>query len=322
MTPDPDYLFMTDCHREALSGLQLAVLKRAGFVVLTGGPGIGKTTLLACLVRSINSAHFAVVLNPTLDTDEFLEFVLIDFGITNVPSSKAQRIVKLQEFLLDLHAQGKMPVLIVDEAHKLRPEVLEEIRLLTNFETATRKLLQIVLAGQSELATLLNRDDLRQVKQRIEIRLQVRPLARDQVGSYMRHRWLCAGGQAALPFSSEAVALIAKASRGIPRLVNSICDNALLLAHAGADSWITLDDVHYVLRELDLEVAAEEQPNSRASNRASRLDVVATVPSSNHVPHSGSFPATSPGVPFIMRLASKLNLGTVQVAKTEQRLDL
>ena len=158
--------------------MQLAVLKHSGFVALTGGPGTGKTTLLASLIRSAESAHFAVVFNPTLDSDEFLELVLVDFGITDVPSSKAQRITRLQKLLVDLHEQGKVPVLIEDEAHKLSPEVLEEIRLLNNFESTKRKLLQIVLAGQSELAVLLNRDDLRQVKQRIEIRLQVRPLAR------------------------------------------------------------------------------------------------------------------------------------------------
>jgi general secretion pathway protein A len=122
MTPDPDCLFMTSCHREALSGLQLVVLKRSGFVVLTGGPGTGKTTLLATLIRSVESAHFAVVFNPTLDSDEFLELVLMDFGITDVPSSKAQRIIRLQELLVDLHEQGKVPVLILDEAHSSAPK--------------------------------------------------------------------------------------------------------------------------------------------------------------------------------------------------------
>jgi general secretion pathway protein A len=122
ITPDPDCLFMTACHREALSGLRLAVLKRWGFVVLTGGPGTGKTTLLATLIRSAEAAHFAVVFNPTLDSDEFLELVLVDFGITDVPSSKAQRIIKLQELLVGLHEQGKVPVLIVDEAHSSAPK--------------------------------------------------------------------------------------------------------------------------------------------------------------------------------------------------------
>jgi general secretion pathway protein A len=312
MTPDPDCLFMTACHREALSGLQLAVLKRSGFVVLTGGPGTGKTTLLATLIRSAEAAHFAVVFNPTLDSDEFLELVLVDFGITDVPSSKAQRIIKLQELLVDLHEQRKVPVLIVDEAHKLRPEVLEEIRLLTNFESTKRKLLQIVLAGQSELADLLNRDDLRQVKQRVEIRLQVRPLARGEVGNYMRHRWQCAGGSAAIPFSAEAISLIAGASRGIPRLVNSICDNALLIAHAGGDSWITVDQVRQVLRDLDMPDSHEEECNSENTAR----------PNGRPIPNLEKFRPSYSAAPFIMRFASRLNLGTVQVVKTSQRVEV
>ena len=319
MTPDPDCLFMTACHREALSGLQLAVLKRSGFVVPTGGPGTGKTTLLATLIRSANSARFAVVVNPTLDSDEFLEFVLVDFGIADVPSSKAQRIIRLQELLVDLHEQGKVPVLIVDEAHKLSPEVSEEIRLLTNFESTKRKLLQIVLAGQSELADLLNRDDLRQVKQRIEIRVQVRPLARGEVGNYMRHRWQCAGGSAALPFSAEAISLVARASRGIPRLVNSICDNVLLLAHAGGDSRITVDQVRQVLRDLDLTHSLEEQCNSENPGRRGTEQLVGAS-SRSPVPIPEPFPVLSSGVPLIMPWASKLNLGTVQVVKTSQHL--
>ena len=326
MTPDPDCLFMTASHRDALSGLQCAVLKRSGFVVLTGGPGTGKTTLLASLIRSAKSAHFAVVLNPTLDSDEFLELVLVDFGFKDVPRSTAQRIVKLQEFLLELHAQGKVPVLMVDEAHKLRPEVLEEIRLLTNFESTKRKLLQIVLAGQSELATLLNREDLRQLKQRIEIRLQVRPLARGEVGNYMRHRWQCAGGAVALPFSVEAISLVAGASHGIPRLVNSICDNALLVAQAGGDTWITVEQVRQVLRNLDLEDSIEERSTGEApaplnGGTGPRAVVATGVPSLARLPNSELFPSSS-GAPFIMRWASKLNLGTVQVVKTSQHLEV
>jgi general secretion pathway protein A len=323
MTPDPDCLFMTLCHREALSGLQLAVLKRSGFVVLTGGPGTGKTTLLASLIRSANRARFAVVLNPTLDSDEFLEFVLVDFGITDVPTSKAQRIIRLQELLVDLHEKGKVPVLIVDEAHKLKPEVLEEIRLFTNFESTKRKLLQIVLAGQSELADLLNRDDLRQVKQRIEIRLQVRPLARGEVGNYFRHRCQCAGGSGALPFSAEAISLVARGSRGIPRLVNSICDNALLLAHAGGDSWITVDQVRQVLRDLDLPDSHEEQCNSENPARPNGgTEQVDTTANAVPVPNLETFRPPYSGAPFIMRWASKLNLGTVQVVKTSQHLEV
>ena len=169
MTPDPAFLFLTGAHREALAGLSYAILGGKGFVVLTGDAGTGKTTLLTKMLRSIPPARaaFSVVLNPLLSPDEFLEMALLDFGVKEVPASKAQRLVLLREFLSQSRKQGKISVLVVDEAHKLAPAVLEEIRLLSNFELAETKLLQIVMAGQNELATVLNREDLRQFKQRI-----------------------------------------------------------------------------------------------------------------------------------------------------------
>ena len=252
MNPDPNCLFMTPSHREAFAGLLYAISRRKGFVVLTGDAGTGKTSLLRALIRSAEAAKFSVILTPRLNSDEFLELALLDFGVTNVPATKSQRISKLQELLIELRLAGKAPVLMVDEAHTLSPETLEEIRLLTNFETSDEKLLQIVLAGQNDLAETLNREDLRQLKQRIEVRMNLRPLASDEVGGYMQHRWSHAGGSAPLPFSVEAIASIAKASRGIPRLVNSISDNSLLLAYAGEDHVIGSKHVHHVLRDLDL----------------------------------------------------------------------
>jgi general secretion pathway protein A len=177
---------------------------------------------------------------------------LMDFGVTEVPATKSKRILKLQELLLELRLEGKAPVLIVDEAHTLSPETLEEIRLLTNFETTEEKLLQIVLAGQNDLAAILNRSDLRQLKQRIEVRMDLRPLVDSEVGPYMQHRWIRAGGSTTLPFAHAATALIAKGSRGIPRLVNSICDNALLLAYANDEPLIGAGHIQHVLRDLDL----------------------------------------------------------------------
>jgi len=256
MTPDPGCLFMTASHREALAGLLYAIFKRKGFVVLTGDAGTGKTTLLRSLIRSSSDARFGMILNPTLSIDEFLELLLMDFGIKEVPQSKAQRITVLQELLADFHEKNKAPVLIVDEAHKLTPEVLEEIRLLTNFETSERKLLQIVLAGQSELVSLLDREDLRQLKQRIELRLELRPLSLSDIGLYILHRWERAGGvQSALPFVPEAIPLIAQASNGIPRLVNSICDNALLLAYGDGQAKVSRNHIFQVMRELHLSEA-------------------------------------------------------------------
>lgn len=254
MNPDPSCLFMTRCHKEAFAGLLYAISRRKGFVVLTGDAGTGKTSLLRALIQSssADSSRFSVILTPRVNSDEFLELALLDFGLTEVPATKSQRIVRLQELLLDLRHQGIAPVLMVDEAHTLSPETLEEIRLLTNFETTEQKLLQIVLAGQNDLAAILNRGDLRQLKQRIEVRMDLKPLEPNEVGAYMEHRWKCAGGSLPLPFVQPAIALIARASKGIPRLVNSICDNCLLLAYAGGEPRIGVGHVQQVIRDFDL----------------------------------------------------------------------
>ena len=255
VTPDPDWLLMTPTHRESLAGLLYAVLVRKGFVVLTGEAGTGKTVLLRALMRSSKSAQFSVVVNPTLTREEFLEMVLLDFGISDIPPSKTQRLFRLQELLSQMQTQRITPVLVVDEAQRLSVELLEEIRLLTNFETADRKLIQIVLAGQPELAAMLNRHELRQLKQRIEVRLELKPLTPSEVGMYIQHRWVRAGGSTPLPFSEEAISKVALASGGIPRLVNVICDAALLLAYAGQDSSIKAGHIPQALRDLDLDEA-------------------------------------------------------------------
>jgi len=254
MAPDPGFLFLTASHREALAGLSYAILHRKGFVVVTGEAGTGKTTLLNAILQSIppQRAHFSFVLNPTLTPAEFLELALLDFGINEVPASKAQRLMTLQRFLVQIHQEGKVAVLVVDEAHQLSPQLLEEIRLLTNFETPQGKLLQIVLAGQSELAETLNREDLRQLKQRIAVRLALRPLTPPEVDQYVRHRWRKAGAATELPFASEAITGVAAWSRGIPRVVNAICDNALLLAFAAGASSIGAEQIREVVADLDL----------------------------------------------------------------------
>src|SRR5450759_2733445 len=238
MTPDPGVLFLTAQHREALAGLTYAILARKGFVVLTGDAGTGKTTLLTRVLQHLPAQRIrsSVILNSTLSPAEFLEMAMLDFGLTDIPQSKAQRIFKLQQFLLSGYAAGQISALVVDEAHKLSPEVLEEIRLLGNFEFSDQKLLQIVLVGQPELAQTLNRPDLRQFKQRIAVRLTISPLSRGEVHGYVEHRWKQAGG-ATVPFDAEALEGIERWSGGLPRLINAICDNALLAAYGeGADT--------------------------------------------------------------------------------------
>ena len=276
MSPDPAFLFLTAAHREALAGLTYAITARKGFVVLTGEAGTGKTTLLSTILHSMppSRAHFSFVLNPTLTPAEFLELVLLDFGVPEVPASKAQRLIKLQQLLVQAHDQGKAAVLIIDEAHKLGPDVLEEIRLLANFETPAGKLLQIVMAGQSELSEILNRPDLRQLKQRVAVRLAISPLSAPEVERYIRHRWTKAEASKELPFGPEAISRIALWSRGIPRVVNAICDNALLLAFGeGADR---IGAVHILEVVSDLDLLDRANGNGKGGATAAKTAPVNT----------------------------------------------
>ncbi len=266
MTPDPSSLFLTTAHREAIAGLTYGAFSRKGFVVLTGEAGTGKTTLLRRLVElsKESNARCSVVFNPLLSPAEFLELLLFNFGLRDMPASKTQRLLKLEELLLETHRARKTAVLIVDEAHKLSHDVFEEIRLLTNFETAEDKLLQIVLAGQPELKTVLSHPDLWQLKQRIAVRLQIDPLATRQVGAFIEYRWNRFGGADPHPFTKDAVTLVAQWSRGIPRLVNSICDNALLLAFSQQVRKVGADEILEVARDLDLPAPLEELPAEEA----------------------------------------------------------
>jgi general secretion pathway protein A len=231
LTPDPSFLFLTDQHREALSGLTLALLQRKGLVVLSGEVGTGKTTLLARILRFLPASRlqFAMIVNPTLTPAEFFELVLLDFGITDIPPSKAERVFTLLNLILQGKREGKVTVLIVDEAHLLPPKVLDEIRVLCTIEDAEDRFLQILLVGQPELDKVLDHEDMRQLRQHIGVRLTLGPLAATEVGEYIRHRWLRAGGAEA-PFTPRAIEAVSSVTANIPRLINLICGNALIAA--------------------------------------------------------------------------------------------
>lgn len=290
MTPDPGVLFLTPQHREALAGLTYAILGRKGFVVLTGDAGTGKTTLLARVLQYLPARRIrsSVILNSTLTPAEFLEMAMLDFGLTEIPQSKAQRVHRLQQFLLEAHAAGEISALVVDEAHKLSPEVLEEIRLLGNFENANEKLIQILLIGQNELTGVLNREDLRQFKQRIAVRLRLEALTKEDVVQYIKHRWTKAGGKQPPPFPADVIERIYACSRGIPRVVNVICDNALMLAFAKGHNTVALEHVAEATRDLDLTEAkppvASPEPPPAAESVAPPPLAPESVPGPNPAP--------------------------------------
>ena len=255
---DPSLLLLNDMHRDALAGLWYAIVARKGFVTLTGEAGTGKTTVIrkALHVLSEMNHRASVIFNPTLTPTEFLEAVLANFDREHIPESKVQRLRLLQDLLADVQKQEKTAVLIIDEAHKLSPELLEEVRLLTNFEVGDQKLLQIVLAGQPELADILNRADLWQLKQRITVRLQIGRLPAAEIQRYITYRWNKASeNSSAPPFTAAAVSLIGRSSLGIPRLINVICDNALTLAFSAGLKTIDAAQIADVVRELDLHPA-------------------------------------------------------------------
>jgi len=254
LTPDPEFLYLSPKHREALAGLQYAVLSRKGFVVLTGDAGTGKTTLLSAAMSQLPAGKVlsSILLNPTLSPAEFLELLMLDFGMNDIPASKAQRLWRLQSFLMAAYRSDRTAILIVDEAHKLNSEVLEEIRLLGNYECGADKFVQIVLLGQCELDDLLNRHDMRQFKQRIALRLYIDPLSAPETGDYIRFRWAKAGGQGEPPFAPDAVAELARWSGGIPRMINSLCDSALLMAFGDTRRSVTAEYIHEAAMNLAL----------------------------------------------------------------------
>ena len=261
LSPDPRFLLLTPKHREALGGLLFAVTARKGFMVLTGEAGTGKTTLVKKLLSSIPArcAQFSVVVNPMLNASEFLESVLMDYGVSSVPSSKAMRLALLRRLLLQADKEGKTSVLVVDEAHLLTSELLEEIRLLSNLETSEHKLLQIILAGQSELNNILDQQSMRHVKQRIAARVDLAPLAEKDVLEYVEKRWTCAGGVGPTPISESAITLLARGSGGIPRVINALCDAVLTNAYGKGIRNIDSKDMTEVLSDMHLMPPATDE---------------------------------------------------------------
>jgi general secretion pathway protein A len=252
ITPDPRYLYLSVRHADALAHLVYGINEAGGFIQLTGEVGTGKTTIIrSLLARAPKDAEIALILNPRLSAGEFLLALCEELGLgtdERASGNTKELVDMLNRYLLRAHAQGRRVVLIVDEAQNLAPEVLEYIRLLTNLETETQKLLQIILIGQPELRKLLARDDLRQLAQRITGRYHLDPLSREETTAYVRHRMRVAGATVDV-FTRGALREIYNVSRGIPRVINIICDRALLGAYT--------QDLHQVPGALVRRAGAE-----------------------------------------------------------------
>lgn len=233
IAPDPRYLYLSQRHQEALAHLLYGVNGDGGFVLLTGEIGAGKTTVCRCLLEQIPSdCDVAYIFNPKLTVDELLSTLCTEFGIAIPPGTSSVKVFVdcINAYLLDAHARQRHTVLIIDEAQNLSPVLLEQMRLLTNLETSQRKLLQIVLIGQPELATLLERPELRQVSQRIVARYHLGPLSKTEVAAYVRHRLEVAGAKPGL-IPARLTGRLYRLSAGIPRVINVLCDRALLGAY-------------------------------------------------------------------------------------------
>src|SRR5579872_2162209 len=237
LTPDPTCFVPTEKHNETLASLYYGVRRHKGFVVVTGEVGTGKTLLLRCLLRLLEESRdisYAYLFNNRLSPTEFLQYMLLDFGLPAAGKNKCEMLFDLSQFLVSRSSRQQTTVLIVDEAHLLSDELLEEVRLLSNLETYDDKLLQIVLVGQPELDGKLDSKGLRQLKQRIALRSHLTPLSYDETQRYIEQRLEVAGAdaQATSLFSQKAVAMVYRFSQGFPRLINTICENSLITAYA------------------------------------------------------------------------------------------
>ncbi|MBV8808409.1 MAG: AAA family ATPase [Acidobacteriaceae bacterium] len=255
ISPDPEFLYRSSQYEEVLANLIYGVRSRKGFIVLTGEVGTGKTTMLECLRDFLDSMRyeFAFLFNSRLTPDQFFEMVGHDFDLPGNHKSKTEVLFALNELLLQQAERGRTCVLIVDEAHNLEWDVLEEIRLLGNLENRQGKLLQIVLAGQPELDQKLDTPNLRQLKQRIVLRCSLNPLTPDECAAYVETRLARAGRPRQNLFSPEVLEEIYKRSRGIPRVINLICDNLLVTTFAMEQRAATLEMLDEVSQDLRLQ---------------------------------------------------------------------
>ena len=252
ITPDPRFLYYAHHHREAYDHLMYGITQRKGFIELTGEVGSGKTTLCRALLSSLgDGVKTALILNPSLTETQLLRAMLNDFGLEPRGRDRLSYIECLNEFLMARYHEGINVALLIDEAQDLSPKVMEQVRLLSNLETDQHKLIQIVLCGQPELKKRLNRPDLRQLRQRITVRYYLPPLTIVETGNYIKHRLWVAGPKNTVQFGGGAVKAVYRYAQGCPRLINAVCDNALLAGYVEGSQVISSRSVKKAIRQLE-----------------------------------------------------------------------
>jgi len=252
ITPNPRFLFYSAKHREAYNHLLYGIRERKGFVQLTGEVGAGKTTLCRAMLEQLNgNFSTALILNPVMSADELMKAIAMEYGLPVNGLDRLNTLAVINQFLLQQVERGRETVLIIDEAQDLTDDLLEQVRLLSNLETDDRKLLQIVLFGQPELRDRLNNPRLRQLRQRITVRYHLLPLTRFEVSQYVQHRLEVSGAKGAPYFTRPAMWRVHRYSHGIPRLVNAICDKALLAGFVQQADRINYGMIGRAIRELE-----------------------------------------------------------------------
>jgi general secretion pathway protein A len=275
ITADPRFLYLSESHKEALAHLIYAVQEKKGFAVITGEVGTGKTTLVQTLLNRMDgSTRTAFLFNPKLDSsNEFLHSICEDLELKVEKGTKSDYLARLNNFLMDCYTKNINVVLIIDEAHTLSPELLEEVRLLTNLETPSSKLLQVVLVGQQELDTTLDQPRFRPLKQRISVRYNLQPLNPKEVKEYIKRRLRVAGARSTYLFTPKALKKIYQYSKGIPRLINIVCDNALINGY-GSEKQVIGDDI---IREVISDLAGSPRSKFKKLKAVKVFYVLAVV---------------------------------------------
>jgi len=281
LVPNPDLIFLSSTHKKAITCLDYGLKEKIGFILLTGEIGSGKTTIIRNFIKNLNgSVKLSRIHNTKISSEQLISMINEDFGLDIEGKNKTRLLSELNVFLIEQYSKNYQPILLIDEAQNLSPDLLEEIRLLSNLETDSAKLLQIILVGQPELKKILMLPELKQLRQRININYHIAPLTIDETAQYIKHRLTIAGNPEAIKLQEDMLPLVYQFSKGIPRLINILCDFVLLTAFVGGKEEVTVDIVREVVKDLKSNDSWNENGDttfSREVNKNERIDLSTIV---------------------------------------------